>query len=372
MTYTEKYHKKIPINKTKRIYVINNKNRYLVNTQRNIKKKQPHKNKKKWTLKKTLNSVKEIWEKVDDPLQQKKMFGGAGITGNLQIEDNLLTYITNQLDLIEAFLVSNQTPNNSLVNLSGDEIIEKMKMDFNTIKDLIPQNSKLNNIQDIERFFNKNINIGNIKYLKNYYTKLKGYIIINNQNDTTFTLKSSTINNRGEMVEGNEYVKVVENNETNPTVNKDIIIKKENNATTQIVDAVLNLNEVISPKSTVGEENKVNEPNVVINNIENTQVDKSVVSKNGIDTSNQTGIAVLNLNEVIPSKPIIGKGNIQVDSFSNVTDAQSNPVNAFLKLNQVNASKQGVKESNNITSSNLVNALKQPVNAVLELKEVVK
>ena len=218
MTNTQKYYKKIPINKTKRNYVINNKKGYLVNTQRNIKKKHPPKNKKKkWTLKKTLNLVKEIRENVDDPLQQKKMFGGANIHGELHIEDNLLSHITNQLDLIETFLVTDDYKHKAapLFEVINDEIIQKLNLDLNIIKTLIRKNTKLNRNEEINQILTTitDINIENIKDVKSFYTKLKGYIIfINNTNDTTFTLKSSTIDD-GENKEEDVSVQEISSKE---------------------------------------------------------------------------------------------------------------------------------------------------------------
>lgn len=97
MTRSQKYYKN-PTKKNKQINRINNKNRYLLNTQRDIKKetkylaKQPlHKNKtRKLTLKNTLNSSKEILKKMGGQLQEKKMFGGEDsltVTGTLKTFD---------------------------------------------------------------------------------------------------------------------------------------------------------------------------------------------------------------------------------------------------------------------------------------------
>lgn len=209
MSYTKKYYKK-PTKKNNQIrFINNNKNRYLVNTNSYIKnktksliKQDPYMNKKKWTLKKTLNTEIKIRENVVVPMEQKKMFGGKdmAVIGNLTLENNLLTQITNQLNLIETILVmDNENSSSPLQNESTSietQIIDRMKQDLITINkklyednidpriEIIIKQYTLNKKSDIKPF---------ATFLKKYYKTLKGYIIVNNLNDNQYILKDSEL-----------------------------------------------------------------------------------------------------------------------------------------------------------------------------------
>ena len=131
---------------------------------RHLDKTRQRRNKKDSSIfKQTLKSAKEIWQKVDDPLQQKKMFGGNGekmnVSGTIKIEDvfgdlskfmqfvngitdyNDLTKkdgttITGQeskIDIIEQYI--EKIKNNTILNGDNSNIIT-IKVELSQIKNI--------------------------------------------------------------------------------------------------------------------------------------------------------------------------------------------------------------------------------------------
>ena len=111
-------------NRTKR----NLPRRRTVYKRRHLEKTRQRRNKQDGSMfKQTLKSAKEIWKKVDDPLQQKKMFGGEfsdGIKKKLAtlIDDNLLSgEFCSKLDKMDEFYTLLQGG----ISVTGDIEIEK-------------------------------------------------------------------------------------------------------------------------------------------------------------------------------------------------------------------------------------------------------
>ena len=112
-------------NRTKR----NLPRRRTVYKRRHLEKTRQRRNKQDGSMfKQTLKSAKEIWKKVDDPLQQKKMFGGKfsdGIKGSLATLINnteLSDEFFNKLDKMDDFY---QQLSKDGLTVTGDIEIEK-------------------------------------------------------------------------------------------------------------------------------------------------------------------------------------------------------------------------------------------------------